>query len=806
MSKKSKKGFEIEIGQKWPVYDSEPEIMERIQAGLVHGLLLCVWSVGWIGWVCGNAGLKPDIVKLAGIAAAFALLMEVLNLMYQEDKEIIIGSVILAVLVKLNLTSVLSGYNAWAEGVEKAVSHYYQIDIHLVADNADTAENMIFYGLVLCILMLVMNAATAFLRSNGIPVLFTGLALAMSLLLDVFPDIRWIAAVFIALGGLIAFGSVRVYVLNSIMTRKAFRAGILAAMMMTLILGVSYWFAQNYAADFMHNGYTAVKDYPPQMFSAAQRLMRKLKGDQQGLLENQPPVQSDRVELKIWTDTQPQSAVYMKSFSGASYDTDTERWAVITEDGLREDYQRWAASEWWTYDEAKQLWAQQLYRCLAAIEEDSPKQNYIVSNISADERYTWAPYGIDISGLTMEGDSYLRASSQSQFSGYPLPDLYEILNANMESTVLNQDEADLFRDYDSYVHANYLSVPEGMSSLQQAVEDIEYENGDMTVYQWVTAIQDILWQNCIYEKNDLEPVPDGSNVIEDFFGRQKKGFCIHFASAGVVMLRMAGIPARYASGYVVWPQDFKSDASLGGYRADVTGYRGHAWAEIFDRIHGIWIPVDMTPADDAAAQNHPPATETDAVSTENSESTDTSQETESETAESISETSEETSETRSETKGQDNQMSQVSEENESGTHSLNSSQTEAGDNKRIPVWPAVVIAVLAALGCFVYSSGRRKHSSGAYSRVNRNKALLSRWQHLTEELEQFGIRPDQELDDWGYAEWLKSRMDQPDGEELMWLMEKLHQAAFSEEMLTKEEYALCIQICQEILNNIVQKK
>lgn len=134
-----------------------------------------------------------------------------------------------------------------------------------------------------------------------------------------------------------------------------------------------------------------------------------------------------------------------------------------------------------------------------------------------------------------------------------------------ESTVLNQDEADLFQDYDSYVYANYLSVPDGMPSLEQAVKALRSENGDMTVYQWVTEIQNILQQNYTYEKNNLEPVSDGSNVIEDFFGRQKKGYCIHFASAGAMMLRLAGIPARYASGHVVWPQDFKADTSLGGY-------------------------------------------------------------------------------------------------------------------------------------------------------------------------------------------------------------------------------------------------
>lgn len=51
MGKKSKKEFELDIDQKWPVYDSEPEIRERILTGIFHGLLLCVWSIGWIEWI-----------------------------------------------------------------------------------------------------------------------------------------------------------------------------------------------------------------------------------------------------------------------------------------------------------------------------------------------------------------------------------------------------------------------------------------------------------------------------------------------------------------------------------------------------------------------------------------------------------------------------------------------------------------------------------------------------------------------------------------------------------------------------------
>ena len=66
--------------------------------------------------------------------------------------------------------------------------------------------------------------------------------------------------------------------------------------------------------------------------------------------------------------------------------------------------------------------------------------------------------------------------------------------------------------------------------------------------------------------------------------------------------------------------------------------------------------------------------------------------------------------------------------------------------------------------------------------------------------------PEQPLDDWNYVKWLQSQLEHPDEKELMWLMEKLHQAAFSEDMLTKEEYEQCTGICREIKYHLEKKK
>lgn len=101
----------------------------------------------------------------------------------------------------------------------------------------------------------------------------------------------------------------------------------------------------------------------------------------------------------------------------------------------------------------------------------------------------------------------------------------------------------------------------------------------------------------------LDPLPEGADPIDYFLTTSEEGYCVHYASAAVLMLQNIGIPARYASGYVVFPNDFK-EAEDGGYEAVVTDQRAHAWAEIYLEDFG-WVPLEVTPgfASTAAAED-----------------------------------------------------------------------------------------------------------------------------------------------------------------------------------------------------------
>jgi hypothetical protein len=97
--------------------------------------------------------------------------------------------------------------------------------------------------------------------------------------------------------------------------------------------------------------------------------------------------------------------------------------------------------------------------------------------------------------------------------------------------------------------------------------------------------------------------PAGVDPVDDFLFRQPAGHCEFFASAAVLLLRAAGVPARYVTGFRGGEWN-----PIGGYVA-VRGERAHAWAEAFVAGAG-WTRVDATPPADPLA----PAGRLDATS------------------------------------------------------------------------------------------------------------------------------------------------------------------------------------------------
>jgi protein-glutamine gamma-glutamyltransferase len=108
--------------------------------------------------------------------------------------------------------------------------------------------------------------------------------------------------------------------------------------------------------------------------------------------------------------------------------------------------------------------------------------------------------------------------------------------------------------------------------------------GKRSDYDIATSIDTYLKANYAYgEETPLRRYP-----LESFLFDDGTGYCQQFSGAMALMLRMDGIPARVAAGFL--PGTYNS--ATGTY--EVHAVDAHAWVEVF--IEGIgWVPFDPTP-------------------------------------------------------------------------------------------------------------------------------------------------------------------------------------------------------------------
>ena len=155
--------------------------------------------------------------------------------------------------------------------------------------------------------------------------------------------------------------------------------------------------------------------------------------------------------------------------------------------------------------------------------------------------------------------------------------------------------ADANYAYNSDIHWDTaLQLPQ--STLQWAVdylEDIlfskEFEN--TSVCAIANEIAGLVRDSASYDLNTPRPPEACQDFAQWFLEESDTGYCVHYATATVVLLRTAGIPARYVEGYMI-------DA-VAGKTVTVTEQDAHAWAEYY--IPGIgWIPLESTSASTAS--------------------------------------------------------------------------------------------------------------------------------------------------------------------------------------------------------------
>lgn len=80
-----------------------------------------------------------------------------------------------------------------------------------------------------------------------------------------------------------------------------------------------------------------------------------------------------------------------------------------------------------------------------------------------------------------------------------------------------------------------------------------------------------------------------TDPIEHFLRTEHPAHCEYFATAAALILRQAGVPTRYVTGYVMAERDEPNGSWI------ARNANAHAWVEAYDAESGRWFPVEATP-------------------------------------------------------------------------------------------------------------------------------------------------------------------------------------------------------------------
>ena len=164
--------------------------------------------------------------------------------------------------------------------------------------------------------------------------------------------------------------------------------------------------------------------------------------------------------------------------------------------------------------------------------------------------------------------------------------LSPLINSNPPFT--GAELVEPLESYTEFVYQTYTRLPDSAREFAEAflTENRLPSLNAIGRQAYIQRLQALLAERCTYT---LTPpaLPQGQDFVEYFLTESHSGYCVHFATAAVVLLRTAGIPARYAEGYCV-------PSGTDGRWVNVPDYNAHAWVEVYWGDMG-WLPVEMTP-------------------------------------------------------------------------------------------------------------------------------------------------------------------------------------------------------------------
>ena len=186
--------------------------------------------------------------------------------------------------------------------------------------------------------------------------------------------------------------------------------------------------------------------------------------------------------------------------------------------------------------------------------------------------------------LALEHASTVPANAQlnAAYEMMSVSELREVRQYRMTSVLDATYEPEL----NAWARARALQLPEDTAPRARALAQGWFVDSDTPQQIVERALTHFRTEPFFYS---LEAPLLADDPVDQFLFETRTGFCEHYASSFVVLMRAAGVPARVVTGY------------LGGEINNVAGYMlvrqadAHAWAEVWIEGEG-WVRVDPTAA------------------------------------------------------------------------------------------------------------------------------------------------------------------------------------------------------------------
>ncbi|HFK1746810.1 transglutaminaseTgpA domain-containing protein [Bacillus cereus] len=200
---------------------------------------------------------------------------------------------------------------------------------------------------------------------------------------------------------------------------------------------------------------------------------------------------------------------------------------------------------------------------------------------ASDVSYSVDPFSEKI--YTMNGDS--STTLHSYKVTYEIP---EFSIENLKAVKTNEGQ-----ETNPYFMTKYTQLPK---SLPQRVKDlaVNLTNDKDNRYDKVLAIENYFTDNSFtYESTNVLFPAKSQDYVDQFLFDTKSGYCNNFSTSMIVLLRSAGIPARWVKGYTEGTLDNTLASAEGEDVYTITNDNAHSWVEVYFPGYG-WIPFEPT--------------------------------------------------------------------------------------------------------------------------------------------------------------------------------------------------------------------